>query len=557
MLSGDMPPQEGMDSSTSYRFPEVINQTSGSNAELAGAEISPVLDSLAQRLRSALGTGLVTVLVRRGASFSLSAVAAESERASEMARAGHDRGGMQVAADLAARALSEDKPITASVEASRQSLGDLAGAGSLIAAPFRSSQAQGAVLVYPRRDRPFSGEERDLIGTATNFAALAISSREFTAAAQAQSHELHQLLDNASELSSRGDLDQCLQQLALRAADFLGFGRAFVGLLEEGKFRIRWEADRGRTRPLQLEIPEGPFARALKIGEALWSQEHNRAAKIDLGGLSVFQAKQILTVPLISRDGRVIGVLGALDRLDGADISQEDFRHAKALAAQGAIALEVSHALQNSELQRQRGGALAALAAEMNSWQRLSDFGKGFVNRAAELLGARAGALVLKQEALWEVLVLQSIGETDEPKHSQSRRFSYALGEALLRKKEPLVLSTAAELFGEELAASLGWKECALVQLLNPPTNLLAVLCLANFERKWGDAEKEFLQDIAGPLRLPSNMPGCLRAWSTPIGTGWRSSMPSAISLSRTTVLTTFCGSIALWRISSGSRLAN
>ena len=164
---------------------------------------------------------------------------------------------MQVAADLAARALSEDKPITASVEASRQSLGDLAGAGSLIAAPFRSSQAQGAVLVYPRRDRPFSGEERDLIGTATNFAALAISSREFTAAAQAQSHELHQLLDNASELSSRGDLDQCLQQLALRAADF--WVSAVRWAARRRQFRIRWEADRGRTRPLQLEIPEGPL----------------------------------------------------------------------------------------------------------------------------------------------------------------------------------------------------------------------------------------------------------------------------------------------------------
>ena len=504
MPSGDMPLQEGTDSSTRYSFPEPrsVSQANGSHAEFAGAEVSPVLESLAQRLRSALGTGLVTVLLRRGTSFGLSAVAAESEHAAEGARAGHDRGGMQFAADLAARALSEGKPIDASVEASSQALGDLAAAGTLIAAPFRSSQAQGAVLVYPRRDRPFSGEERDLIAAITNFAALAIASSEHTAAAQAQTHELHYLLDNASELSLRGNLDQCLQQLALRAADFLGFGRAFVGRLEQGTFQIRWEADRGRTRPLQLEVPEGPLARALKSGEAFWSQEHNRAANLDFGALSAFQAKQILTVPLISRDGRVLGVLGALDRLDGADISQEDFRRAKALAAQGGVALEVSQALHSSEQQRQRGEALAALAAEMNSWQRLPDFGKGFVNRAAALLGARAGALVLKQEAIWEVLVLQSLGETDEPKHSQFRRFSYALSEALSRKKEPLVLSTAGDLFGEELAASLGWKECALVRLLSPPGDLVGVLCLANYEKTWSEEEKEFLQAIAGSASL-------------------------------------------------------
>ena len=43
--------------------------------------------------------------------------------------------------------------------------------------------------------------------------------------------ELHQLLDISSELRSIGQLDQFLQQFALRAADFLGFDRAFIGIL--------------------------------------------------------------------------------------------------------------------------------------------------------------------------------------------------------------------------------------------------------------------------------------------------------------------------------------
>lgn len=290
---------------------------------------SPVLESLAQRLRRALDTGLVTVLLRRETNFSLVAVAAESEQAIDAARAGHDRSEMQLASDLACRALSGVDPIEAKLEAKSISLGDLAPAGTLIAAPFRTVEAEGAVLIYPRSDRPFSGQEKDLISLATNFAALAIASSEHTAAAQAQTHELHQLLDTASELKSINSLDQCMQQLALRTADYLGFGSAFVALLEEDKLQIRWRADHGHLRALDLEIPDSPFARALKSGEVYWSEKHNRAANLDFSAFSVFQTAHILTVPLIGREGEVIGVLGAFDRLDGSDISPEDFRRAK------------------------------------------------------------------------------------------------------------------------------------------------------------------------------------------------------------------------------------
>ena len=228
-----------------------------------------MLESLAQRLRRALDTGLVTVLLRRETNFSLVAVAAESEQAIDAARAGHDRSEMQLASDLACRALSGVDPIEAKLEAKSISLGDLAPAGTLIAAPFRTVEAEGAVLIYPRSDRPFSGQEKDLISLATNFAALAIASSEHTAAAQAQTHELHQLLDTASELKSIDSLDQCMQQLALRAADYLGFRARLRGSSGRRQTSDSLGADHGHLRALDLEIPDSPFARALKSGEVI------------------------------------------------------------------------------------------------------------------------------------------------------------------------------------------------------------------------------------------------------------------------------------------------
>ena len=60
--------------------------------------------------------------------------------------------------------------------------------------------------------------------------------RSFTTRARSQAHELHQLLDISAELGSIGQMDEFLQRFAVRAADFLGFGRGFIGLVEERRF---------------------------------------------------------------------------------------------------------------------------------------------------------------------------------------------------------------------------------------------------------------------------------------------------------------------------------
>ncbi len=86
-----------------------------------------------------------------------------------------------------------------------------------------------------------------------------------------QAHELHQLLEISSELGSIGNLDQFLEHSSVRAADFLGFGRAFIGLLEDGAFQVRWAADNGQTRPGRSDFPRGygEFKRLLGEGSLL------------------------------------------------------------------------------------------------------------------------------------------------------------------------------------------------------------------------------------------------------------------------------------------------
>src|SRR5207248_1662916 len=88
------------------------------------------------------------------------------------------------------------------------------------------------VCVMLRQDGAFSPEEKSVISAVAGFGSIAIANAELYSSSRAHTHELHQLLDVSSELGSIGQLDDFLQKFALRAADFLGFGRAFIGLLE-------------------------------------------------------------------------------------------------------------------------------------------------------------------------------------------------------------------------------------------------------------------------------------------------------------------------------------
>ena len=334
-------------------------------------ESTAVVEAIADRLRVLLRTRLVCILLRESAGFSLRAVAAESPQLAASVRARHDRRGLQFAADLASRAVAAGEPISVSIDPATHALGELVPPGMLIAAPFRTSATQGAVLVYPRAEGVFTAEEKALVSVVAGFGAVAIANAELYNTARSQAHELHQLLDISAELGSIGQLDEFLQRFAVRAADFLGFGRGFIGLLEGGAFRVRWAAENGRPQPVDFVLPGGAVTTALLGREAFWSDEPSQLPGLNLEVLTKFEVRQLLTVPLLDTNGEVLGMFGVLDRLDGTKISQEDVRRARALATQVAVALEVTRSLHQSEQHRKRAESLTALALELKSHLRI------------------------------------------------------------------------------------------------------------------------------------------------------------------------------------------
>ncbi len=451
---------------------------------------------IAERIRIHLQTPLVTVLQHRGQDTSVLAISANTPELEESIRSGYQTNGLRFAADLAARAAAAGEPITVATNPETLALGELVPAGILLAAPLRSSHADGTVLIYPRPAGAFTSQEKSLVSAVVAFASVAISNLELYGTARAQAHDLHQLLEILSQLSSVGKLEEFLRQFVVRAAGFLGFRRAVVGLLEEGTFRIHWKCVDGLSGLEDVVLPEGPITRALMNRETFYSDDAAQLPGVDLEFLQRFDVHQLLVVPLQGPDSGVLGMLGGLDRVDGKPISPEHLRSAQALAAQVSIALEATRNLHLSRQHAQRAESLMRLAVDLNSKLQLPEFGKSFAARCLELTEAKSAALLVNQDGKLEVIGLRGVPVPAADKESLRHNLGEAVLEILANHTEPMVSGNAIELLGTGLARTLEWGDVSLVRLKNGNGELIGAFCLANRERKGGAEDEQLVRAI-------------------------------------------------------------
>lgn len=464
-------------------------------------DLGALVEAIADRLRVLLRTPLVCVLGRERTGFDLWAVATEIPSTAVSVRARYDRKDLNFASDLAHRSLAAGEPISVAINPASHSLGDLVPPGALIAAPFRTSSKEGAVLVYPRREGPFTAEEKSLLPVVTSFAAIAISNAELYSTARAQAHELHQIVNIASELGSISDLDQFMQRFLLRASDFLGFGRAFVGLAEGEKIAVQWSIREGKPAETGFVFPEGPLMQAMRRKEVLSTEDASRLAGANQDLLIEYQVRQLLAVPLVGTGGQFLGTFGLLDRRESGAISQEDVRRARALAAQVTVALEVSRNLLVSEQHRRKAESLTRLALEINSLLRGPEYARKFVERAAEMMQAGTAALIVQSEEQSRVVFSAAAAVKRDPGFEAS--FAGAVMASVTAQPGPVFTISAENLLAADTAAEFAGQEILLVRLEGTEGERLGALCFAGRAKPLSDEDRQLLQAIAGQAAVP------------------------------------------------------
>jgi PAS domain S-box-containing protein len=458
-------------------------------------DTAAVMESIADRLRVLLHSPAVLVFVQQEKLFQLQAVSTEAPRLALSVRSRFQQNDLRSSLEIASRAVAAGERITVSIDGASH-FGEDSPPGVLIAAPFRTSRSHGAILVYPRLANPFTQEDKTLVSALAGFGAVAIANAELYGMARAQARELHEILEISFELGSAGKLGEFMQTSAVRAASFLGFQRCFIGLLEEAAFHIRWGVENGVARPVDIPLDDGVATRTLKQKNVFVVEDASKTPGANLDFVAAFQIRQLLAVPLLGSNGDVLGMFGVLDRIEPGPINDEDVRRARALAAQVAIALELTRNLHQSEEHRRRAEALVTIALELNTVLHLPEFMRNFALRAASLLGSRSVALSLFQTAELDTVLMRGDTEVDDP--PLVRRFSQALSAALPKYATDVAFAPASDMLGTALASSLGWTDCTLVRLAGSSGELVGVLCLADRGAPLAIEDHQLLLAIAG-----------------------------------------------------------
>jgi PAS domain S-box-containing protein len=470
-------------------------------------DTAAVMESIADRLRVLLHSPAVLVFIQQEKLFQLQSVSTESPRLAFTIRERFEESNLRSSLEIASRAVAAGERITVSIDGASH-FGDESPAGVLIAAPFRTSRSHGAILVYPRADAPFTQEDKTLVSALAGFGAVAIANAELYGMARAQAHELHEILEISFELGSAGKLDEFMQTSVVRAANFLGFERCFIGLLEDSTFHIRWGVEKGIARPVDIPLHEGVAVRTLKKKSVFVAEDAAKTPGADLDFVNAFQIRQLLAVPLLGSNGDVLGMFGVLDRIESGEINDEDVRRARALAAQIAIALELTRNLHQSEEHRRRAEALVTLALELNTALHLPEFMRNFVRRAASLLGSPSAALCLFQSSELDTVLVRGVTKAEFESGSEIvseasdqqllRSFSQAITAALARYSADVAFDHAGEMLGTTLASALEWTDCTLVRLCGSSGELVGALCLADRGGPPDIEDYQLLRAIAG-----------------------------------------------------------
>jgi two-component system NtrC family sensor kinase len=458
-------------------------------------DTAAVMESIADRLRMLLHSPAVLVFIQQEQLFQLQAVATEAPKLALSIRSRFEKNDLRSAHEIAARAVAAGERITVSIDGASH-FGEDSPPGILIAAPFRTSRSHGVILVYPRLANPFTQEDKTLVSALAGFGAVAIANAELYGTARAQAHELHEILEISFELGSAGRLDEFMHTTVVRAASFLGFQRCFIGLLEDDNFHVRWALEKGVARPVDIPLYDGVATGSLKEKNVFVAEDAAKTPGANLEFLAKYNIRQLLAVPLLGSNGDVLGMFGVLDRIASGPINDEDVRRARALAAQVAIALELTRNLHQSEEHRRRAEALVTLALELNSVLHLPEFMRNLAARAAALLGGRSVALSVFDAAELDTVIMSGDSEVgDKP---LLRRLSQALSSVLQKYPADVAFAPASEMLGPALASALGWNDCTLVPLAGTSGERVGILCIADRGSTPSSEDQQLLRAIAG-----------------------------------------------------------
>lgn len=217
-------------------------------------------------------------------------------------------------------------------------------------------------------------------------------------------------------LDSSLDKDELLRRILAAAKRVAEAERATLYVLEDdGRTLASHATEGGQPTKIVLPMTKGIAGAAatekqtVNIADAYLDDRFDRGWDTKTG----FRTRAVLAAPMLTADGRLVGVLQVLNRRDSGPFDQDDVATLEALAAQAAVALEAANTLRTlvernralSELRTQLERSLHERQLLLEIEQLLSrvdtmeEFFHGTLEQLLRACSATAGCIALTDHA--------------------------------------------------------------------------------------------------------------------------------------------------------------
>jgi adenylate cyclase len=215
---------------------------------------------------------------------------------------------------------------------------------SILCGPIKNlgGETVGVIQVINKRTGPFCKPDEELFRAFAYQTAISVENFRLYRRLVTGHQKMAILLDVATSVAETLDLDALIIKIVSKISQVLGAERSTLFMVDEEQNEL-WSKvalGEGLTEirfPINLGLAGHVITtgKGLNIRDAYQDPRFNPAVDRQTG----YQTRNVLSQPVLSRDGRVIGVTQAINKKDGY-FDEEDEELLKALTSQVAVALE-------------------------------------------------------------------------------------------------------------------------------------------------------------------------------------------------------------------------
>jgi PAS domain S-box-containing protein len=252
-----------------------------------------------------------------------------------------------------------------------------------------------------RMGRSFTEADREVLALFAAQAAIAIENSRLFQQEQERRRQVEAVQAVTEEITRELDLTAVLNLISRRAAELVRATSGGVILWDEGTQLLRpgaWHGVGDWVRELRLAMGQGITGCVAQQRKGMMVNDYQTWAPANPAFRDRTGAVAVLAEPLLYRD-RLLGVITIQTSVSGQRFTEQDQQTVALFAAQAAIAIENARLFQEEQDRRRQVEAVRAIAEEITRELDLSAVLRLISQRAADLVRATSGGVILWDEA--------------------------------------------------------------------------------------------------------------------------------------------------------------